>query len=78
MFIVKKLSVPFVVKALHFTERNFSNYILIKPQLLPCAPACGCEFHTLAVHPQPTLTAPSIGGTFGVRSNINAGAFLRK
>ena len=32
-------------------ERNSSNYSLIEPQLLHCAPSCGNKFHTRAVHP---------------------------
>ena len=30
----------------------------IKPQLLPCAPTCGCKFHALAVYVHPTFTVP--------------------
>ena len=48
-------------------KRNSSNYSLIEPQLLHCAPACSYKFLTFVAQPNPTLKAPSIGGTFGVR-----------
>ena len=54
---------------------NKISYSLIEPQLHHCTPACDYKFHTLAVHPHPTLTAPSIGGPFGVRWNICGGSF---
>ena len=49
---------------------------LIEPQLLYCTPACSYKFHALRVHPHHTLTAPSIRGTFGVRSKICGGVFV--
>ena len=48
---------------------------MIKPQLLPCTPACGYKFHALAVYLHPTLTAHPIRGAFGIQSNIFGGAF---
>ena len=34
------------------------SYSSIKPKLLPCATACGCKFHALAVYLHLTFTAP--------------------
>ena len=39
-------------------------------------PVCNYKFHTLYLHS--TFTLPPIGGTFGIKSNICAGAFLKK
>ena len=34
------------------------SYSAMESQLLPCAQACGCKFHALAVYLQPRFTSP--------------------
>ena len=34
------------------------SYSSIKSQLFPCAAACGCKFHALAIYLHPTFTSP--------------------
>ena len=40
------------------TKHAKFSYSSIASQLLPCAPACGCKFHALAVYLYPSFTAP--------------------
>ena len=48
----------------------------MKPQQLPCTPACGYEFNAPAVHlhpPLPQFIAPSVGSAFEIRSEDYGG-----
>ena len=56
----------------------FKSNINPQPQLLPYTLAGGYESHVLAVYLHPTFTVPSIGGAFGIQSNICGGVFLQK
>ena len=47
--------------------RSKISYILIEPQPLLCTPTCGCEFHSLVVHPHPTFAAPAVRSGYGIR-----------
>ena len=58
--------------------RSKISYSLVEPQPLLCTPSCGYEFHALATHPHPTFTLPPVRSTFGIRSEVCGGAFLRK
>ena len=57
--------------------RSKISYSLIEPQPHPCTPACGYEFHALAVYPHRTFTAPLVGSAFGIRSEHCGGTFCR-
>ena len=54
------------------------SFSLIEPQPFLFTPACGYEYHALAVHPHPTFTAPPVKSAFGIWSEVCGGAFLRK
>ena len=45
----------------------------MKPQQLPCTPACGYEFNAPAVHLHPPFIAPSVGSAFKIRSEVYGG-----
>ena len=46
-----------LAEAISITRSKIS-YSLVEPQSLLFVPACGYEFHALAVHAHPTFTAP--------------------
>ena len=54
--------------------RSKISYNLMKPQPLPCTPACGHEFHAFSFHPHPTFTAPRFGSTFRIPPEVCGGA----
>ena len=66
-----------LAEAISITRSKIS-YSLIEPQPLLCTPACGYEFHAVAVYAHPTFTAPLVRSAFGIRSEICGGVFLQK
>ena len=64
-----------LAEAISITRSKIS-YSLIKHQPLLCAPACGYEFHALAVYPHPTFTTPPVSSAFWIRSEVCGAAFF--
>ena len=54
--------------------RSKVSYSLIEPQPLPWTPACGYQFHVLAVHPSPNFTSLLFGSAFGIQFEVYDGS----